>query len=439
MSKCAVLLSTVTAFAAALVGVVSSAQAGEHGSGGMNIPTIEASEVMTGLENPWDMAFLPDGTMFYTEKCKGLSVRTASGAVNALYGIKGSSGYADSGSDLFCDGQAGMLGVVADRNFDKNRSLYVYSTSNKYYGDGCKTNFERCDGNIVMRFTVSEDLASVSDRTDIVTDIQYKPFESNQPFGGPGAHNGGRLRIGPGGYLWVTGGDRHRGICPQDGTLLCGKVLRIDGDGKAHPDNNPPKGFDKRIYTYGHRNVQGIDFRPSDGRAFTAEHGPWHNDEITALVNGGNAGWDPAQNVGGRGECPDQYCGYEPNQMDAMNPAVRAAYTPMSDTRFDDLMPPAWNNNGYSQGTGSAAFLKGSNWGIYEGRLTTGIMGIAFGDTPAGSRIDIVDLAADGLSVKSVIHMPVGFSKRFRGLVMGPDNALYAATDEGEIYKITAK
>ena len=438
MNKFEKAVSTVAASAVMLVGLVSNAHADGHGSHGMNIPTIESSELMTGLESPWDMSFLPDGTMFYTEKCKGLSVRTSSGAVNALYGMRDTSGYADSGSDLFCDGQAGMLGVVADRNFDKNRMLYVYSTSDKYYGDGCKTNFERCDGNIVMRFTVSDDLASVSDRTDIVTDIQYKPFESNQPFGGPGAHNGGRLRIGPGGYLWVTGGDRHRGICPQDGTLLCGKVLRIDGDGNAHPDNNPPEGFDKRIYTYGHRNVQGIDFRPSDGRAFTAEHGPWHNDEITALVNGGNAGWDPAQNTGGRGDCPDEYCGYEPNQMDAMDPAVRAAYTPMSDTRFADLMPAAWNNNGLSQGTGSAAFLKGSNWGIYEGRLTTGIMGIAFGDTPAGSRIDIVDLAADGLSVKSVIHMPLGFAKRFRGLVMGPDNALYAATDEGEIYKITA-
>ena len=136
--------------------------------------------------------------------------------------------------------------------------VYVASTSSKYHGDGCKTNDERCDGNIVMKFQVSKDFKSVSDRTDIIKDIQYKPFKSNQPFGGPGAHNGGRLRIGPGGFLWVTGGDRHRGICPQDGKLLCGKVLRVDGDGNAHPGNNPPKGFDKRIYTYGHRNVQGM-------------------------------------------------------------------------------------------------------------------------------------------------------------------------------------
>ena len=124
--------------------------------------------------------------------------------------------------------------------------------------------------------------------------------------------------------------------------------------------------------------------------------------------------------------------------MDGMYPAVRAAYTPMSDTRFADLMPAAWNNNGFSQGTGSAAFLKGSNWGVYEGRLAVGIMGIAFGDTPAGSRIDLIGLTTDGLGINGIVRMPLGFTKRFRGLVMGPDNALYASTDEGEIYKISA-
>ena len=225
MTKLVKTLSAISVSAVMMVGLVPNAYAE-----GMNVPTIEASEVMSGLENPWDMSFVSDGSMFYTEKCKGLSVRTASGDVNALYGMKGSSGYSDSADDLFCDGQAGMLGVVADSDFDSNRTLYLYSTSDKYYGEGCKTNFEKCDGNIVMSFKVSDDLKSVSDRKDIVTDIQYKPFESDQPFGGPGAHNGGRLRIGPDGYLWVTGGDRHRGICPQDGSLLCGKVLRVDGD-----------------------------------------------------------------------------------------------------------------------------------------------------------------------------------------------------------------
>jgi glucose/arabinose dehydrogenase len=405
---------------------------------GMDVPMIKATPILEGLDKPWDMNVRPDGTMFFTEICKGLSMRSPDGKVTNIYGMKGSSGYSSSGADLFCSGQAGMMGVVADRNFDDNRRLYVASTSDKYHGSGCKTNFERCDGNIVMRLTLSKDLKSVTDRTDIVKDIQYKPFESNQPFGGPGAHNGGRLRVGPGGYLWVAGGDRHRGVCPQSPDLLCGKVLRIDADGNAHPDNNPPAGFDKRIYTYGHRNVQGIDFRPSDGRAFTAEHGPWHSDEITALVNGGNGGWDPQQNIAGRNSCPDEYCGYEPDQMDGKDPAVRASYMPMSDTRFADLMHPTWNNNGYSQGTGSAAFLKGDNWGIYEGRLATGVMGIGFGGTPIGQRIDMVGITADALAINAITRMPLGFSKRFRGLVMGPDNALYVAVDEGEIYRVTA-
>ena len=404
----------------------------------MNVPTIKAEQVMSGLENPWDMAFTNGGDMFVTEKCKGLSVKTSSGSVHALAGMKGSKGYASTFNDLFCSGQAGMMGVALDPNFNKNRRIYVASTSDKYHGSGCKTNFEKCDGNIIMRMEVSKDMKSVSNRVDIVKDIQYKPFESDHPFGGPGAHNGNRLRFGPDGYLWATTGDRHRGVVPQSPKLLGGNVLRIDTDGKAHPGNKPPRGFDKRMYTYGHRNVQGIDFRPSDGRAFTAEHGPWQNDEITALVNGGNGGWDPRPNVGGRGDCPDKYCGYMPNQKEGMLPAKRAQFMPMSDTRFSDLMPPAWNNNGLSQGTGSAAFLKGKNWGYWEGRMAVGIMGIGFGGTPSGMRIDVVDIAKDGQSIKSVIHMPTGLTKRFRGLRLGPDNALYAAVDEGEIYKITA-
>ena len=409
----------------------------------MDVPNIKAEKVMSGLENPWDMSFLPDGSMLYTEKCKGLSVRTKGGDVHAIYGVGNSSGYNSKGDDLFCEAQAGMLGVVADPKFKKNRTIYVYSASKKYMGDGCKKdNYASCHGNIVMKFKLAKDMKSVSDRTDIVKDIEYKPFKSDQPFGDPGAHNGGRMRFGPDGFLYVGGGDRHWGPGPQSGKHIAGKVLRIDGNGKAAKGNKPPRGFDKRIYTYGHRNVQGIDFRPSDGRPFTAEHGPWHNDEITGLVNGGNGGWDPHEKRGGRSACPDKYCGYEPNQKEGMDPAVRAAYTPMSDTRFKDLMTPAWNNNGFSQGTGSAAFLKGKNWGIYEGRLAAGIMGIGFGDTPTGLRIDMYDITDDATSIRSVVRMPMGpvdkMSKRYRGLVMGPGNALYACTDEGEVWKITA-
>ncbi len=120
-------------------GMINISLSGGHG--GMNVPKIEVTTVLEGLENPWDMAFTPDGSaMFFTEKLSGLSVLIG-GKVHKVYGMKGSSGYADVGKDLFSYGaQEGMLGVVLDSDFDNNRTLYLYSTSSKYHGDGCKTN-----------------------------------------------------------------------------------------------------------------------------------------------------------------------------------------------------------------------------------------------------------------------------------------------------------
>jgi glucose/arabinose dehydrogenase len=393
-------------------------------------PRLTATEIMTGLENPWDMAFLPDGTMFYTEKCKGLSVRLPSGEVKPLLGMAGSSGYPETHYDLFCEGQAGMLGVAIDPEFERNRRIYVYSASS----------LTPPASNRVMRFTVSDGFDSVANRTDIVDDIPFKPRASNHPFGGPGAHNGGRIRFHPvDGYLWVTTGDTHNGQGPQSPVLLSGKVLRIDTNGNAAPGNGSRPGFDPRIYTYGHRNVQGIAFRPGDHAAVVAEHGPWHSDEITMLVPGGNGGWDPRPHIRGRGACPDNYCGYSPNQMEGMDPAQRAAYMPMTDFEtYPDAMPPAWNNDGLSQGTGSAAFLEGEQWGDWNGRMVVGIMGIGFGGTPVGQRIDVIDLAADGKSVKSVETMALPIPPaRFRSVVLGPDGKLYVATDEGDIVALS--
>ncbi|ETX01876.1 MAG: soluble aldose sugar dehydrogenase [Candidatus Entotheonella factor] len=401
------------------------AAADQHGGA----PKIAHDIVLSGLNNPWDMAFLPDGTMFYTEKCLGLSVRLASGTVNKLLGMKDSNGYASTGDDLFCEGQAGMMGVAVDPDFTQNRQIYVYSTSLK----------TAPGTNRLMRLKVNDDFTNVSDRTDIIDDVPYKPKATDHPFGGPGAHNGGRVRFGPDGFIYQTTGDTHNGEVPQSPTLVGGKVLRIDRDGKAAAGNQPPKGYDPRIYTYGHRNVQGIAFRPSDGTPVVAEHGPWHSDEITVLKNGGNGGWDPRPNIAGRGDCPANYCGYMPNQMEGMDPKERVKFMPMTDLKtYPDAMKPAWNNNGLSQGTSSATFLTGDHWGAWNGRLAVGIMGIGFGGTPVGQRIDIMELADDGMSVGSVtsISLPMA-AGRFRSVVQGPDGSLYASVDEGTIYKLT--
>ncbi len=393
-------------------------------------PKVTHEVVLSDLSNPWDMAFLPDGTMFFTEKCDGLSVLMPSGNVNKLLGMKDSKGYASSANDLFCAGQAGMQGVAVDPDFAKNRQIYVYSTSDK----------AAPGSNRLMRFKVNGSFTGVSDRTDIIPDVPYKPKATEHPFGGPGAHNGGRVRFGPDGYIYQTTGDTHNGVVPQSPTMLGGKVLRVDRDGKAASGNKPPKGYDKRIYTYGHRNVQGIAFRPSDGTPVVAEHGPWHTDEITVLKNGGNAGWDPRPNMAGRGDCPEGYCGYMPNQMEGVDPKVRSKFMPMTDTKtYPDAMRPATTNNGLSQGMSSAEFLRGSQWGEWDGRLAVGIMGIGFGGTPVGQRIDVVKLASDGMSGEvTSVSLPMA-AGRFRSVVQGPDGSLYAAVDEGTIYKLTPK
>ncbi len=418
--------TAILAFAPLMTGAIWAATSGAAQT--MNTTSLQHEVVLSDVDEPWDMAFLDDGTMFFTEKCDGLSVRMPSGDVNALLGMSGAEGYPANADDLFCDGQAGMMGVAVDPDFANNRQIFVYSTSNMVTPHT----------NRLMRLVVNDDFTGVSDRTDIVEDVPYKMEPTDHPFGGSGAHNGGRVRFGPDGYIYLTTGDNHNSAVPQNPTLMGSKVLRIDRDGNAAPENTPPEGFDKRTFTYGHRNVQGIAFHPATGTPITAEHGPWHSDEITVLQNGGNAGWDPRPNMAGRGDCPDDYCGYSPNQMDGMNRYERAAFMPMTDfATYPDAMPPIWDNNGWSQGTSSAAFLEGEQWGDWNGAMVVGIMGIGFGGTPIGQRIDVIELT-DDLKVEDVTEMTLPMeSGRFRSVVLGPDGSLYTATDEGFIHKLT--
>jgi glucose/arabinose dehydrogenase len=384
-------------------------------------------------ESPWDMAFLKDGTMFFTEKCKGLSVRTPNGDVKKLLGVGGSSGFAKVKDDLFCDGQAGVQGVAIDPDFDSNRYVYLYSSSrgaNRTYGGY---------NNILMRMKVGSSMADVSDIVEIINDFGYKPKKSNHPFGGPGAHNGGRVRFGPDGFIYVSIGDNHNGAGPQSPTELRGKILRVDRDGKAAAGNKPPAGFDARIFTYGHRNPQGIAFRPGTGEVFVSENGPWHSDEVTKLENGGNGGWDPRDNVNGRPACPDGYCGYSPNQMGAVPPKERAAFMPMTDLKaYPNAMKPAWNNNGLSQGMCGSVFLVGKQWKEWEGRLAVGYAGIGIHGTPTGNRIDILDISKDGKSAKREELLWPTFAGRFRHVSLDQQGNLYVADEaSGMIYKVT--
>lgn len=367
-------------------------------------PTLSRTDFMTGLSNPWDMAFLPDGTMFFTERCRGLSVRKTDGTVTRLFGTTGSAVVAP---DLFCEGQSGAHGIAIDPDFASNRMVYFYMASN------INTNPRT---NRVVRLVVAANFNTVSNRTDIVTDIPFKHVGND--VGGSGLHSGGRLRFGPDGYLYVTTGDNHNSALPQGLNNLGAKVLRLKRDGTAATGNNTPGGGDARIFTYGHRNVQGISFRPISGQPYTAEHGPGHTDEVTALVAGGNGGWDPRPETGVT--CPSNYCGYTTNKLDG-------TLTPMTDKgKYPAAMPAVWNNGGASAGTGPGEFLKGRKWKSWHGRYAVGVMG--------AQRMDILELKSDGtLAGNLTASLPTA---RMRSIVVGPDENLYVATDSGSIWKV---
>lgn len=368
-------------------------------------PRLTHTVFMSGSQNPWDIAFTPDGVMLFTEKCRGVSARLADGKTVRLFGTSGSALVAP---DLFCQGQSGVHGIAVDPDFAKGkRDIYVFMASN----------LRTPATNRVVRLTLSADAASVSRRTDIIEDIAYK--QSGNGAGSAGAHSGGVVRFGPDGFLWVTSGDNHNATLPQDLKRLGGKVLRVNRDGGAAPGNNTPAGGDPRIFTYGHRNVQGLTFRPAGqpnaGQPFTAEHGPNHSDEVTPLVAGGNAGWDPQKRLNLR--CPDDYCGYagDPTTM------------PMTDTqRFPDAMRPSWVHNGTGRGMSAALFLDGERWKAWNGRLLVSLM--------RGQRIAVLQLDARGMAVSdATVNLP---STRTRALVQGPDGSLYTANDDGEIWRV---
>jgi glucose/arabinose dehydrogenase len=358
-------------------------------------PVVVRSTVVGGLSTPWDIAFTPDGTMLFTERGGGLGLRLTDGTVRR--GVF-------RPADLVAQDQSGMLGIAVDPAFATNRAVYVYMASTLASSTG-----QSGTNNRVVRLTANADFTAFTNRVDIVTGISYAG----------GAHSGGRIKFGPDGYLYITTGDNRIGEIPQLLTVLGSKVLRVDRDGNAAPGNATPAGGDPRIYTFGHRNPQGIDFRPANGVAYTGEHGPGHDDEVTALAAGRNAGWDPLCRPEMSG-----YCGY-------------SRPTPMTDlARFPTALPPVWSTGGFggrpgrSEGMADVAFLRGSQWRTWEGRLAVALL--------AGTRVEVLQLSADGASTVGTTSLFTNLNPRvrIRALEMGPDSALYATTDTGEIWRV---
>jgi aldose sugar dehydrogenase len=219
---------------------------------------------------------------------------------------------------------------------------------------------------------------------------------------------GCRPRFDPAGRLYVGTGDAASGSTPQDPRSLAGKILRIDRDGRGVA-GNPGGALDPRIWSYGHRNVQGIAFR-SDGRGVSVEHGPGQDDELNRLA-AGNFGWDPIPVGGGAG----------------YNEAV-----PMTDLRkFPSAVRPIWRSGTPTVAPSGATFIHGSQWHTWDGVLAVALL--------KGSRLDVFRLNATGAIVGSGVALE-GYG-RLRTPVQGPDGSLYVTTANGggtdRILKVT--
>jgi glucose/arabinose dehydrogenase len=331
-----------------------------------NSPTLTTTtNFVTGLNNPWDMAFLSDGTMFFTERPGPVKVRLTNGTINTIV----------TPGDVATGGESGMNGIAVDPDFTNTRFIYTY--------------YATANDNRVVRWHVNSTLNgldSVNPSTVITSGWPRSNF-----------HDGGRLRFGPDGKLWFTTGDAAIGTLPQDLSTLGGKVARINKDGST-PDDNPFVGqpVDDRIYTYGHRNPQGLAFRPGSDVPYSTEHGPNMNDEVNQLVPGGNGGWDPVP-------------GY--------NESV-----PMTDLqKFPNAMIPAWRSGAGTVAPSGATFLSGAQWKSWDGAFLVAFL--------KDSKARVMFLDGDGNVSFATPVLANGV--RLRSAVQGPDGNLYISTDVG--------
>jgi glucose/arabinose dehydrogenase len=239
---------------------VASASAGPVVQGAARL-----EQVVTGLERPWSLAFTPDGDVLVTEKYRGLRV--------VRDGRLMPEAVAGGPANVFAQADSGLLDIALDPDFARNRLLYLSFAE----GD------EKANRTAIWRARYVD--GRLLDGRVIFRAVPDKA--------GPG-HPGGRLLFLPDGTLLLTVGDGFAyKAAAQDKSSHLGKILRLTREGAAPPDN--PFAGDAaarpEIWTWGHRNVQGLARDPQTGDVWAHEHGPRGGDEINRLRPGANYGW----------------------------------------------------------------------------------------------------------------------------------------------------
>jgi glucose/arabinose dehydrogenase len=241
----------------ATVLVLVLAGCGGDGGPGERPAGMRVDTVAGGLEVPWEIAFLPDGSALVTERPGRIRVLEANGELRnePLATV-----------DVSAQGEGGLLGLALDPEYRENRLVYLYFTT--------------AEGMKLERWRHAED--AMTREATLVSDIVAGPI-----------HDSGRIAFGPDGRLYLATGEAGDGALAQDDGSLNGKFLRLEpeqyrGDGEVRPE----------IYSKGHRNPQGFDWQ--DGRLISTEHGPSGGDgpqgydEVNEVRQGGNYGWPEA-------------------------------------------------------------------------------------------------------------------------------------------------
>ncbi|MDF2619681.1 MAG: glucose sorbosone dehydrogenase [Xanthobacteraceae bacterium] len=367
------LLSNMPAAAQQPVRVSSSA-------GPLSVETVAA-----GLENPWGLAFLPDGRMLVTERPGRLRIVSRSGTVSEP--VRGLP-------PVYATGQGGLLDVALAPDFPDSRIIFFSYAEPR----------EGASGTSVARARLVEDGGEA--RLD---DLQVIFRQS--PAAGGSNHYGSRLVFARDGTLFVTLGDRYSlREQAQDLSTHIGKVVRINADGSV-PDGNPFRnrnGARPEIWSYGHRNVQGAALDPSTGRLWTIEHGARGGDELNHPEAGKNYGW-PVITYG------RDYSGArigEGTEKSGMEQPVKY---------WDPSFAPS-----------GLAFYTGDLMAKWKGDLFTGGL--------AGTRLVRLrlDPARERVVEEEVLLGDLG--ERIRDVRQGPDGALWLLTDdpgEGRLLRLS--
>lgn len=339
----------------------------------------EARTFAKDLEQPWGMAFLPDGRLLVTEKAGQLKIISADGKLTQVVG----------GVPKVVDmGQGGLLDVSVAPDFAKNNLVYLsFSEADNTGKSGTAVARGKLEGNSLTGVTV----------------IWRQSPKVSSP-----NHWGSRLAWGKDGNLFITTGDRagFRDLAQNLSTTV-GKVIRIRPDGTI-PADNPFVGHadaKPEIWSYGHRNVQGAMVHPETGDLWTNEHGPQGGDEINITQAGKNYGW-PTITYG------KEYSG------GAIGSTSKAGLEQPLHYWVPSIAP-------------SGMVLYTGKHKAWQGKLFVGSLKFSY--------LNMITLS--GNKVVAETRMLEEFEERIRDVAQGPDGALYVAFDngDGQIMRVTPK